>query len=112
MSHKICVDPIDDAGIDVSHLEQGGDLGVSGATIHLDHVSHPPVAVVLNDQRHACLDMQKNKIGFGCCNTACMVNRHTSSQAHPYYLWWYSEVKPLGTNAALTPHTVKGESVQ
>ena len=44
MSYEVSVDPVDDACIDVCHLEQRGDLGISGAAIHPDHVSHPPVA--------------------------------------------------------------------
>ena len=56
--------------------------------------------------------MQKNRIRLGCCNTARMVNRHKFFQVHMYYFWQYDEVKPLGTNADLTPRTVKGEPVQ
>ena len=70
MGHEVSVDPVDDAGVHVCHLKKGGDLGVSGATIHPDHVSQPLFAVVINDQRHACLEMQKVRIRLGCCNTA------------------------------------------
>ena len=31
VSHKVGVDPVDDAGIDIGHLKQGGDLQL-GAT--------------------------------------------------------------------------------
>ena len=77
VGHKVSVDPVDDAGVHVCHLKQRGGLGVSGATIYLDHISHPPVAAVINDYRHACPDMQKDRIRLGYCNTARMVNRHT-----------------------------------
>ena len=79
MSHEVSIYPVDDASVYVCHLKQRGDLGVSGATIHSDHVSHPPVAAVVNDHRHACPDMQKDRIRPGRINTARMVNRHASS---------------------------------
>ena len=47
MGHKVSVDPVDDAGVHVCHLKQRGGLGVSGATIYPDHVSHPPVVAVI-----------------------------------------------------------------
>ena len=33
VSHKVGVDPVDDAGIDISDLKQGGYLWVAGAAI-------------------------------------------------------------------------------
>jgi len=33
VSHKVGVDPVDDAGIDISDLKQGGHLWVAGAAI-------------------------------------------------------------------------------
>ena len=33
VSHQVSVDPVDDAGIDISHLEQGWNLWVSGTAI-------------------------------------------------------------------------------
>ena len=47
VGHEVGVYPVDDGGVHVCHLKQHGDLGVSGATIHPDHVSHPPVAAVI-----------------------------------------------------------------
>ena len=41
VSHEVSVDPVDDACIDVSHLKQRWDLGVSGTAILPDHISHP-----------------------------------------------------------------------
>ena len=40
-------DPVDIAVVHVRDLDEGGDLGVSGATVHPDHVSHPTVAAVI-----------------------------------------------------------------
>ena len=55
------VDPVDDAGIDISHLEQRWNLGVSGAAIDLDHISHARDAFrVGDDHGHACFDVKKN----------------------------------------------------
>ena len=49
MSHQVGVDPVDDACIDISDLEQGRHPGISGTAIDPDHVSHPPVAAVFNN---------------------------------------------------------------
>ena len=40
MSHEVSVDPVDDACIDVCHLEQGWHLGVPGTAIHPNHICH------------------------------------------------------------------------
>ena len=42
VGHKVGVDPIDDACIDIGHLKQGGDLRISGTAIDPDHIRHPP----------------------------------------------------------------------
>ena len=47
VGHEVGVYPVDDAGVHVCHLKQRGDLGVSGATVHPDHVSHPPIVAVI-----------------------------------------------------------------
>ena len=61
MSHQVSVDPVDDAGIDISHLEQRWNLGVSGAAIHPDHISHAPGTFgVSDDHGHTCFDVQEN----------------------------------------------------
>ena len=31
--HQVSVDPVDNAGIDISHLKQGGHLRVTGTTV-------------------------------------------------------------------------------
>ena len=62
VSHQVSVDPVDDAGIDISHLEQRWNLGVPGPTIDPNHISHPPVVALLNDHGHPCFDMQENGI--------------------------------------------------
>ena len=49
MRHQVGVDPVDDAGINVSCLEERGDLGVFGTAIDPDHVLRPPVLPVFND---------------------------------------------------------------
>ena len=46
MSHEVSVDPVDDACIDISHLEQRWNLGVSDTAIDPNHLRHPPVAAV------------------------------------------------------------------
>ena len=78
VSHKVGVDPVDDAGIDISHLEQRWNLWVSGTAIDPDHISHAPCTIrVSDDHGHAWFDVQENRIRLGRCNGACMVNRHT-----------------------------------
>ena len=78
VSYKVSVDPVDDAGIDISHLEQRWNLWVSGTAIHPDHICHTPSTIrVGDDHRVAWFDVQKNGIRLGRCNGACMVNRHT-----------------------------------
>ena len=63
VSHQVSVDPVDDAGIDISHLEQGWNLWVSGTAIDPNHISHPPGTFrVSNDHGHACFDMQENGV--------------------------------------------------
>ena len=62
VGHKVGVDPIDDACIDIGHLKQGGDLRISGAAIDPDHVSHPPVLPVFNDHGHVRSDMEEHRI--------------------------------------------------
>ena len=57
------VNPVDYAGIDVSHLKQRWNLEVSGTAIDSDHVSHTPGALrVSDDHGHACFDVQKDGI--------------------------------------------------
>ena len=66
MSHVIRVDPVDDAGVDISHLKQGRNLGVPGTTIDPDHIGHTPGPVrVSDDHGHTRLDMQKDRIRRG-----------------------------------------------
>ena len=77
MHHQVDVDPVDDAGIDISHLEQRWSLWVSGTAINSNHISHAPGTIrVGHDHRHAWFDVQKDGIRLGRCNGACMINRH------------------------------------
>ena len=63
VSHEVSVDPVDDACIDISHLEQRWNFWVPGTTINPDHVRHPPGPFrVSDDHGHACFDMQENGI--------------------------------------------------
>ena len=43
VSHQVGVYPVDDACIDVSHLEQRRNLGVPGTTINPNHISQRTV---------------------------------------------------------------------
>ena len=77
--NQVSVDPVDDAGIDISHLEQRWNLWVSGTAIHPDHICHTLSTIpVGDDHRVAWFDVQKNGIRLGRCNGACMVNRNTA----------------------------------
>ena len=42
MSRQVGVDPVDDAGVDISHLEQPWNLRVSGTAIDPNHIRHAP----------------------------------------------------------------------
>ena len=42
VSRQVGVDPVDDAGVDISHLEQRWNLRVSGTAIDPNHISHAP----------------------------------------------------------------------
>ena len=76
--HQVSVDPVDNAGIDISDLEQRWNLWVSGTAIDPDHISHAPGTFrVGDDHGHAWFDMQENGIRLGRCSGACMINRHT-----------------------------------
>jgi len=78
VSHQVSVDPVDDAGIDVSHLEQRWNLWVSGTAIDPNHICHAPGPFrVSDDHGHPCFDMQENGIRLGRSNGARMINRHT-----------------------------------
>ena len=78
VSHQVSVYPVDDACIDISHLEQRWNLWVPGTTINPNHVSHAPSTIrVSDDHAHAWFDVQENGIRFGRSNGACMINRHT-----------------------------------
>ena len=79
VGHEVTVDPVDDSGIDVSHLENCRNLGVSGTAIDPNHISHPPGSIrVSEDHGHSCFDVQENGIRLERCNGACMINRHTA----------------------------------
>ena len=78
VGHEVGVYPVDDAGIDISHLEQRWNLWVPGTAIDPNHISHPPGTFSVSDDHcHACFDVQENRIRLGRCNSACMINRHT-----------------------------------
>ena len=77
--YEVGVYPVDDAGVDISHLEQRWNFGVPGTAIHPDHISHAPGTFrVSDDHGHAWFDVQENGIRLGRCNGACMINRHTT----------------------------------
>ena len=77
MGHQVSVDPVDGAGIDVSHLKQRWNLWVPGTAIDPNHISHPPGPIrVSDDHGHACFDVQKDGIRLWRCNGARMINRH------------------------------------
>ena len=60
---EIGVDPVDDAGINISHLKQRRGLGVPGTTIDPDHISHAPRSIrVSDDHSHSRLDVQEDRI--------------------------------------------------
>ena len=82
VGHQVGVDPVDDAGIDISRLEQRWNLGVSGSAIDPDHLSHEPSTFrVGDDHGHACFDVQENRIRLGRSNGACMINRNTNGES-------------------------------
>ena len=86
VGHQVSVDPVDDPDVHVRDLEEGGDLRIPGTTVDPDHVRHAPSPIrVSDDHGHSRLDVQKNRIRLGCCNTARMVNRHPF-QASTYVL--------------------------
>ena len=86
VSHKVGVDPVDDARIDISDLEQRWNLWVSGTAIHPNHICHTPsIFRVSDDHGHACFDVQENRIRLGRSNGARMINRH-STRASTYAL--------------------------
>ena len=63
VSHEVSIDPVDDSGIDVSHLEQRRHPGVPGTVIDPNHVSHPPGTFrVRDDHGHARFDVQEDGV--------------------------------------------------
>ena len=78
VGHQVGVYPVDDACIDISHLEQRWNLWVSGTAIDPDDISHAPGTFrVGDDHSHACFDVQENGIRLGRCNGAFVINRQT-----------------------------------
>ena len=75
--HQVSVDPVDNAGIDISDLEQRWNLWVSGSAIDPDHISHPPVLAVLHDHGHPRTNVEKHRVRLWCCDTARMASRHS-----------------------------------
>ena len=77
VSHQVSIDPVDNAGVNIGHLEQRWSLWVPGTAIDPNHIGHPPSPIrVSDDHGHSRLDMQKDRIRRGRCNTAQMINRH------------------------------------
>ena len=75
MGHKIGVDPVDNAGVDIGQLEQRWSLGVPGTSIDTNHIGHPPSPIrVSDDHGHSRLDAQKDRIRRGRRNVAPLVN--------------------------------------
>ena len=66
VSHEVSVDPVDDAGVDISDLKQRRDLGVPGTAIDPDRISHPPGTFRVSDD-----------VLLGRCKGACMIDRYT-----------------------------------
>ena len=63
MGHKVSVDPVDDARVDISHLKQRWNLGVSGTAINSDHISHTPGPFrVSDDHGHSCFDVKEDGV--------------------------------------------------
>ena len=73
--HKVSVDPVENTCINVSHLELAWNIGVSGAAINANHVSHAPCTIgVSDDHGHSCFDVQKDWIRLGRRKGARMIN--------------------------------------
>ena len=74
---EIGVDPVDNAGINISHLKQRRSLGVPGTTIDPNHIGHAPGPVLLSDDHgHSRFDVKEDLIRLGCRNTAPTTNHH------------------------------------
>ena len=66
VGHGIGVNPVDDAGIGNSHMEQRRNPGVPGTTIDPDHVRHAPGPIrVRDDHGHSRLDVQETGSDLG-----------------------------------------------
>ena len=77
MGDEIGVDPVDDAGINISHLKQRRSLGVPGTTIDPDHICHALGPIRISDDHgHSRFDVQEDRIRLGCRDAARMINRH------------------------------------
>ena len=64
MGHKVGVDSVDKARINIWNFKEGGDLGVSGPTISPDHVGHAPLDAVFNNHGHASSLVSPNDHGL------------------------------------------------
>ena len=64
MRHQISADPANGAVIHIGHLKQGGDPGVTGTTINVEYIGHPPViaAVIADDHGHPRSHTEKYRL--------------------------------------------------
>ena len=64
----IGIDPLDEARIHVSHLEEGGDLWMSSTPFAEDHLTHPPIALLdvvsTNDHEVTRADVKEGGLCF------------------------------------------------
>ena len=64
---EIGVDPVDDSGIDISHLKQRRSLGIPGTTIDPNHICHAPGPIRISDDHgHSRFDVKEDRIRLGC----------------------------------------------
>ena len=63
--NQVSVDPVDDAGINISHLKQRRSLWVPGTTIDPNHICHAPGPIrISNDHGHSRFDVKEDLIVF------------------------------------------------
>ena len=91
VSHQVCIDPLDDPGIHISHLEEVVDAWVPCCPSAVDGMTHPPALVallsdlkaVLDDDRHPWNHIQKDRPLWLGLVVDPVVNGHVRKERTP-----------------------------
>ena len=77
MGYEVSFDPVGGVVVHIGHLEEQWDFWAFRAADNVSHVSHTPGLVcALDDHRHSCFDVVKDRIWVGWLNRTHMASGH------------------------------------